>query len=152
MTCQSGLRRNRSGTLVTSPWKNSCDAPDAMTKEVCPGVWPLVSTAVMPGATSRPHSQRVTLSARLEKILRLNPNEVLVKPSGARLMLSSFIQNAKSMAGTLISALGKASAPSGVLSPIIWSPCMCDFFFFKDTATTEIYTLSLHDALPTVGP
>src|SRR6266704_6042889 len=23
-----------------------------------------------------------------------------------------------------------------------------DFFFFKDTATTEIYTLSLHDALP----
>src|SRR2546430_4427519 len=25
---------------------------------------------------------------------------------------------------------------------------MCDFFFFNDTATTEIYTLSLHDALP----
>src|SRR5258707_3803421 len=25
--------------------------------------------------------------------------------------------------------------------------CMC-FFFFNDTATTEIYTLSLHDALP----
>src|SRR3712207_8579821 len=31
---------------------------------------------------------------------------------------------------------------------------MC-FFFFNDTATTEIYTLSLHDALPissTLGP
>src|SRR5438094_10672467 len=28
--------------------------------------------------------------------------------------------------------------------------CMCllIFFFFHDTATTEIYTLSLHDALP----
>src|SRR5256885_9590256 len=26
-----------------------------------------------------------------------------------------------------------------------FSPC---FFFFNDTATTEIYTLSLHDALP----
>src|SRR2546429_7591454 len=28
------------------------------------------------------------------------------------------------------------------------------FFFFNDTATTEIYTLSLHDALPiyTLGP
>src|SRR3712207_9255886 len=33
--------------------------------------------------------------------------------------------------------------------------CACDndvsyefFFFFNDTATTEIYTLSLHDALP----
>src|SRR3712207_8297857 len=24
----------------------------------------------------------------------------------------------------------------------------CEFFFFNDTATTEIYTLSLHDALP----
>src|SRR5947199_6236166 len=24
-----------------------------------------------------------------------------------------------------------------------------DYFFFNDTATTEIYTLSLHDALPT---
>src|SRR5260221_4526082 len=27
------------------------------------------------------------------------------------------------------------------------SPCFI-FFFFNDTATTEIYTLSLHDALP----
>src|SRR2546426_3684426 len=25
---------------------------------------------------------------------------------------------------------------------------VCLFFFFNDTATTEIYTLSLHDALP----
>src|SRR2546428_13444559 len=28
------------------------------------------------------------------------------------------------------------------------SPPRCSFFFFNDTATTEIYTLSLHDALP----
>src|SRR3989442_7731608 len=27
-------------------------------------------------------------------------------------------------------------------------PAICVFFFFNDTATTEIYTLSLHDALP----
>src|SRR5258708_16990681 len=27
-------------------------------------------------------------------------------------------------------------------------PCIFIFFFFNDTATTEIYTLSLHDALP----
>src|SRR5690554_7774189 len=26
--------------------------------------------------------------------------------------------------------------------------CSYSFFFFNDTATTEIYTLSLHDALP----
>src|SRR2546426_5642391 len=28
------------------------------------------------------------------------------------------------------------------------SPLLLVFFFFNDTATTEIYTLSLHDALP----
>src|SRR5258708_29538597 len=32
-------------------------------------------------------------------------------------------------------------------------PCpVLFFFFFNDTATTEIYTLSLHDALPISGP
>src|SRR5258706_578000 len=31
--------------------------------------------------------------------------------------------------------------------PIV-SPLTFSFFFFNDTATTEIYTLSLHDALP----
>src|SRR3712207_9154725 len=31
----------------------------------------------------------------------------------------------------------------------IFVACLCIlFFFFNDTATTEIYTLSLHDALP----
>src|SRR5437667_10196479 len=29
--------------------------------------------------------------------------------------------------------------------------CFVFFFFFNDTATTEIYTLSLHDALPIAG-
>src|SRR5216683_8134790 len=33
---------------------------------------------------------------------------------------------------------------SGSVSDI----CLLFFFFFNDTATTEIYTLSLHDALP----
>src|SRR3712207_9542489 len=30
----------------------------------------------------------------------------------------------------------------------MWSLLVILFFFFNDTATTEIYTLSLHDALP----
>src|SRR5688572_31364572 len=34
---------------------------------------------------------------------------------------------------------------------IISSFCVIFFFFFNDTATTEIYTLSLHDALPIYG-
>src|SRR2546430_15605608 len=32
--------------------------------------------------------------------------------------------------------------------PLIVIPPFLFFFFFNDTATTEIYTLSLHDALP----
>src|SRR2546429_6536412 len=35
-----------------------------------------------------------------------------------------------------------------IISLIILLPNIFIFFFFNDTATTEIYTLSLHDALP----
>src|SRR3712207_2797530 len=31
---------------------------------------------------------------------------------------------------------------------VSYTELRCSFFFFNDTATTEIYTLSLHDALP----
>src|SRR6266487_7172798 len=37
---------------------------------------------------------------------------------------------------------------SSVTSPMLSPP----FFFFNDPATTEIYTLSLHDALPILPP
>src|SRR5215468_10490009 len=42
-------------------------------------------------------------------------------------------------------------------SPVSLTVCgsiilCCFFFFFNDTATTEIYTLSLHDALPIFQP
>src|SRR2546430_15034821 len=41
------------------------------------------------------------------------------------------------------------------VSRMIDTACPCQlplfFFFFNDTATTEIYTLSLHDALPISG-
>src|SRR2546430_12935950 len=35
---------------------------------------------------------------------------------------------------------------------IVGPPLVFSFFFFNDTATTEIYTLSLHDALPIFLP
>src|SRR3970040_3185338 len=39
-----------------------------------------------------------------------------------------------------------------VILACLCSVCyLCSFFFFNDTATTEIYTLSLHDALPIWG-
>src|SRR3712207_9580482 len=34
------------------------------------------------------------------------------------------------------------------VSLTLTAACSTHFFFFNDTATTEIYTLSLHDALP----
>src|SRR5690606_42061551 len=33
-----------------------------------------------------------------------------------------------------------------------WQCCLSDVFFFNATATTEIYSLSLHDALPIWAP
>src|SRR5215813_2201490 len=56
---------------------------------------------------------------------------------------------------TTTSAATAASVPLGVsrliriTRPSSGSPCS---FFFNDTATTEIYTLSLHDALPIEPP
>src|SRR5256885_16817174 len=35
-----------------------------------------------------------------------------------------------------------------IMSIVCLHPLIFSFFFFNDTATTEIYTLSLHDALP----
>src|SRR5436190_22012467 len=41
--------------------------------------------------------------------------------------------------------------PPPYSSPILLSHNFLLLFFFNDTATTEIYTLSLHDALPISG-
>ena len=37
---------------------------------------------------------------------------------------------------------------SAILEADLGMVMLFGFFFFNDTATTEIYTLSLHDALP----
>src|SRR6266540_1167847 len=45
---------------------------------------------------------------------------------------------------------GNSRVPTS-FSPVVHSRelhCRFNLFFFNDTATTEIYTLSLHDALP----
>src|SRR2546427_8821075 len=38
------------------------------------------------------------------------------------------------------------------MSQPTYAPLLLMLFFFNDTATTEIYTLSLHDALPICSP
>ena len=60
--CQSGLRRNNSGALLVTDWISTRVLSGATAKVVWPGVWPLASLAVMPGATSSPHLYVVTLS------------------------------------------------------------------------------------------
>src|SRR5258706_12671373 len=49
-------------------------------------------------------------------------------------------------------ALVEFRIPCFLILPCTVSPCLVFFFFFNDTATTEIYTLSLHDALPISEP
>ena len=44
--------------------------------------------------------------------------------------------------------LGMLRVVSSVALRCLFLPFIAFFFFFNDTATTEIYTLSLHDALP----
>src|ERR1022692_2629816 len=47
--------------------------------------------------------------------------------------------------------LAGSPALSVLLPPRRFTSLCVFFFFFNDTATTEIYTLSLHDALPIWG-
>src|SRR5688572_1683524 len=46
---------------------------------------------------------------------------------------------------------GRSAASWCVCRRLLLCALMLVFFFFNDTATTEIYTLSLHDALPISG-
>src|SRR5262249_62244519 len=55
---------------------------------------------------------------------------------------SSHCRRCPILPSSLLILLLSTSSPS---SPRLYSP---SFFFFNDPATTEIYTLSLHDALP----
>src|SRR2546426_12726131 len=61
--------------------------------------------------------------------------------AGGNIAISTTGANALTVAGAISTAAQTASAtPSGSVT--------LTSFFFNDTATTEIYTLSLHDALP----
>src|SRR2546430_16670021 len=53
---------------------------------------------------------------------------------------------------TMTASMPRSSARLTLATPYFSSsPAIIAFFFFNDTATTEIYTLSLHDALPIYG-
>src|SRR6266853_1055202 len=75
-----------------------------------------------------------------------------------RLLLEKTKRRVKNaLIDTVHTTVGDFTADDYVLCSGSWSPLVArdlrlalpiQFFFFNDTATTEIYTLSLHDALP----
>ena len=50
------------GVVTTSPITKHCALPSATGRLTCPGLWPRVSIAVIPGATSAPGRKRSTFS------------------------------------------------------------------------------------------
>src|SRR6478736_9749434 len=69
--------------------------------------------------------------------------------TGALTRPATTLGRAPSMPATTMmtrAALRRSRSPSTRCRPA--TPTSYSLFFFNDTATTEIYTLSLHDALP----
>src|SRR5256885_399613 len=65
--------------------------------------------------------------------------------SGGRVPWASWPRTPKTRGGGRRAPAGSGGHTAGIPSPF---EIACRLFFFNDTATTEIYTLSLHDALP----
>src|SRR5205814_9895127 len=56
------------------------------------------------------------------------------------------------LTSTLFTTIISSTSTYGYLSRSILVIYTSSFFFFNDPSTTEIYTLSLHDALPILKP
>src|SRR4030043_423321 len=93
-----------------------------------------------PGRARAPRSEEHTseLQSRLHLVCRL----LLAKKKHKQLSVQARVASA--CAGVSRCLLSHLPLTPSLLPP---SPLFF-FFFFNDTATTEIYTLSLHDALP----
>src|SRR3954468_5995555 len=94
----------------------------------------------------QPHDRK-----RDRKSTRLNSSHVEISYAVFCLKKKQHSHHVKRAAGRQIAprgrdAAGDFSAPRRVVFCVSRAGVL--FFFFNDTATTEIYTLSLHDALP----
>src|ERR1039457_3796139 len=100
----------------------------------------------MPPSRSEEHTSELqspcNLVCRLLLEKKKKKKSILVWPTTIYLCtIKRLIHGTMSVASVLV--LPRVLAH--MLSPVRLLP---SFFFFNDTATTEIYTLSLHDALP----
>src|SRR5450830_1270171 len=85
----------------------------------------------------RPHPRGRQRKGTDRKSTRLNSSHVSIS-------YAVFCLKKKKKSGPGTAAPDNFSVEPGA----IWMVLKLYFFFFNDTATTEIYTLSLHDALP----
>src|SRR5215475_2820514 len=95
---------------------------------------PMNSTLPFGSVTSRPRSE--------EHTSELQSRENLV----CRLLLEKKSINSHNAREAWITVFKRAPLFHGEVGPDVQR--LLFYFFFNDTATTEIYTLSLHDALP----
>src|SRR5215510_2862904 len=96
------------------------------------------STATSPPCCSTPPSSRTTGD---RKSTRLNSSHVAIS-------YAVFCLKKKKRHSVHRRARRRARCPADEVLAGPNGPDRSTFFFFNDTATTEIYTLSLHDALP----
>ena len=107
-------------------------------------------TVRMPGATSLFGAKRVTFFAMSEKMRRRLRN-VSFMSAGAAFMLASSIHQAHSASGTMISALGKTSALSLVLMPLMWSGWKCEMAMTSTALGSMPAAARLSPSEPAVG-
>src|ERR1039458_6333195 len=96
-------------------------------QEPCSSCWPFAQFAVRASAAARSEEHTSELQSLRHLVCRL----LLEKKTQSQRLRSRSPRLSK----TLPAPMKRPSRPN-------------PFFFFNDTATTEIYTLSLHDALP----
>src|SRR5215475_3378056 len=108
------------------------------------------SSGSWPPPSGRPRSEEHTseLQSRENLVCRLllekKKNKPNIQPSQIYKQQAQEHKNAPQWHCTILLHSTRSSSVSRALS----LPFFVIFFFFNDTATTEIYTLSLHDALP----
>src|SRR5258708_2870410 len=107
------------------------------------GIQVAVAAAVDPGAGAhnRRHRRGQGVDLQHPKRTRLHSSHQIT--SSPRVLLRSPVQ---------VSGRHRQVAVVLAVSSRVSETPLRSFFFFNDTATTEIYTLSLHDALPISPP
>src|SRR2546425_897462 len=115
-------------------------------------------SASLLGLTTKPATFTLTVVGAFDYSLSALPSTLSVTQGGVAgvetvtaVLTSGQLQSVSFIISGLLSGVTASLFSPASCSPQLAgsaTPCSATFFFFNDTATTEIYTLSLHDALP----